>query len=97
VAPCKADGLDNIPVPEAFPLEEEFDEFARTFMVASDGTHSTEGSWASGPAPDGRGDFTSALIEAQGRSLSCRRATRASTARRCSRRPRRCSGRPRTL
>jgi Mn-containing catalase len=62
----KADGLDNIPVPEAFPLEEEFDEFARTFVVASDGTHSTEGSWASGPAPDGRGDFTSALIEAHG-------------------------------
>jgi Mn-containing catalase len=62
----KADGLDNIPVPEAFPLEEEFDEFSRTFVVASDGAAATEGSWASGPAPDGRGDFTSALIEAHG-------------------------------
>jgi Mn-containing catalase len=62
----KADGLDGLPVPEAFPLEEEFDEFARTFVVASDGTSATEGSWASGPAPDGRGDFTNALIEAHG-------------------------------
>jgi Mn-containing catalase len=24
------------------------------------------GSWASGPAPDGRGDFTAALIQAHG-------------------------------
>jgi Mn-containing catalase len=62
----KADGLDGMPVPEAFPLEEEFDEFSRTFIQASDGEAATEGSWASGPAPDGRGDFRSALIEATG-------------------------------
>ena len=62
----KADGLDGLPVPEAFPLEEEFDEFARTFIQASDGEAATEGRWASGPAPDGRGDFQSALIQAHG-------------------------------
>lgn len=62
----KADGLDGLPVPEAFPLEEEFDEFSRTFIQASDGEAAAEGSWASGPAPDGRGDFRSALIHATG-------------------------------
>jgi Mn-containing catalase len=62
----KADGLDGLPVPEAFPLEEEFDEFARVFIDASDGAAATEGRWASGPAPDGRGDFTSAFIQAHG-------------------------------
>ncbi len=62
----KADGLDGLPVPEAFPLEEEFDEFARTFIQASDGEDAVMGSWASGPAPDGRGDFRSAVIAAQG-------------------------------
>ena len=62
----KADGLDGVPTPEAFPLEEEFDEFSHTFIQASDGEAATEGSWASGPAPDGRGDFRSALIEAHG-------------------------------
>jgi Mn-containing catalase len=62
----KADGLDGLPVPEAFPLDEEFDEFSRTFIVASDGDQATAGRWASGPAPDGRGDFTSAVIQATG-------------------------------
>ncbi|RLV55634.1 manganese catalase family protein [Aeromicrobium phragmitis] len=62
----KADGLDNVPVPEAFPLEEEFGEFARTFIQASDGEAATEGRWANGPAPDGGGDFRSALIQATG-------------------------------
>ncbi|WGW12846.1 manganese catalase family protein [Saxibacter everestensis] len=62
----KADGLDGLPVPEAFPLEEEFDEFSHTFIHASDGAKAVDGRWASGPAPDGRGDFTSALIQAHG-------------------------------
>jgi Mn-containing catalase len=62
----KADGLDGLPVPAAFPLGEEFDEFSRTFIQASDGTAAADGSWASGPAPDGRGDFSSAIIQAHG-------------------------------
>jgi Mn-containing catalase len=61
----KADGLDGIPVPEAFPLEEEFDEFSHTFIQASDGEAATEGTWATGTAPDGI-DFRTAVIQATG-------------------------------
>jgi Mn-containing catalase len=49
----KADGLDGIPVPEAFPLEEELPEFAYTFIDASDGPEAANGRWANGPALDG--------------------------------------------
>ncbi|WP_092862577.1 manganese catalase family protein [Quadrisphaera sp. DSM 44207] len=61
-----ADGLEGLPVPEAFPLDQEYDEYARVFIDASNGPAATEGSWAHGPAPDGRGNFTSARISAQG-------------------------------
>ena len=54
----KADGLDNVPVPEAFPIDEELDEFARLYVKASDGANSTEGSWANGEAFDGSGQIT---------------------------------------
>jgi Mn-containing catalase len=60
----EADGLEGIPVPEAFPLEEEVGELGYTFVVASDGPASTEGRWANGPAKDGRGQFRHAPIEA---------------------------------
>jgi Mn-containing catalase len=49
----KADGLEGIPVPEAFPLEEELPEFAYTFIDASDGPEAPNGRWARGPALDG--------------------------------------------
>jgi Mn-containing catalase len=49
----KEDGLEGIPVPEAFPLEEELPEFAYTFIDASDGPEAANGRWASGPALDG--------------------------------------------
>lgn len=52
------DGLDGVPVPEAFPLDEEYPEFANVFINASDGGSASEGSWAGGPTPDGRGEFT---------------------------------------
>jgi Mn-containing catalase len=50
------DGLAGVPVPEAFDLEEEYDEFARLYVHASDGEAALQGPWASGPAPDG-GEF----------------------------------------
>ncbi|GAB2686405.1 manganese catalase [Thalassiella azotivora] len=62
----QADGLDGVPVPEAFDLEEEHEEFARTFLVASDGPQATDGRWASGPGADGRGDLTFGPITAHG-------------------------------
>ncbi len=63
----KEDGLGGIPVPEAFPLEEEHEEFARTFVVASDGAESTNGLWATAEnGADGRGPLTSEVITAHG-------------------------------
>ena len=60
----KADGLEDIPVPEAFPLEEEVGDFGYVFIDASDGPEAASGSWASGPAPDGRGTLSARPIEA---------------------------------
>lgn len=61
----KVDGLENIPVPEAFPMDEEPGEFGYLFLDASDGPDAAAGSWASGPAIDGSGrNLGSAPIEA---------------------------------
>jgi Mn-containing catalase len=54
----EAEGLETTPVPSAFPLEREMREVAYQFMDASEGEQSKEGRWASGPAPDGKGEFT---------------------------------------
>ena len=60
----KEEGLEGIPVPEAFPLEEEVDDFGYTFIDASDGAEAASGRWASGASIDGRGEFSSRRIEA---------------------------------
>src|SRR3712207_1860779 len=59
------DGLEGIPVPEAFPLEVAAGELGYTLVVAPDGEQAAAGRWASGVAPDGSGrNFTAAAIEA---------------------------------
>lgn len=60
----EADGLGGIPVPEAFPLEEEHEEFARVFLVASDGGQATAGRWAYGEGADGLGPLSAEVITA---------------------------------
>ncbi|MDM4719372.1 manganese catalase family protein [Micromonospora sp. WMMA1363] len=54
------DGLEEMPVPDAFPDSKEFTErFGYTYLNLSprpDGS-AAEGRWASSPAPDGRGEF----------------------------------------
>ncbi|MCZ2858617.1 manganese catalase family protein [Blastococcus sp. VKM Ac-2987] len=60
----KADGLEGIPVPEAFPIEEEPGDAGYAFILASDGPEAAAGRWAHGPTPDGRGEFTARPIEA---------------------------------
>jgi Mn-containing catalase len=60
----KDDGLENIPVPEAFPLEEEVADLGYVFIDASDGPLAASGRWASGPSIDGRGQFSARPIEA---------------------------------
>lgn len=52
----KEDGLEGIPVPEAF--DDDMDHVgAFAYIHASDGPSATEGRWASGPTPDGKGQF----------------------------------------
>lgn len=51
------DGLEETPCPSSFPQEKELTEVAYRYMKFSDGQESQRGSWASGPAPDGRGEF----------------------------------------
>jgi Mn-containing catalase len=50
-------GIDRTPVPASFPRNLEKTEVAYQFINASSGTQSSEGRWASGPAPDGQGQF----------------------------------------
>src|SRR4051812_14378693 len=53
----KADGLEDTPCPNSFPQEAEATQFSYQFLNFSDGMESSRGRWASGPAPDGKGDF----------------------------------------
>lgn len=54
----KEDGLEEMPVPEAFPDAEQENQFAYQFINFSAGEESAEGRWASGPSPDGKGEFS---------------------------------------
>jgi Mn-containing catalase len=58
------EGLEGIPVPEAFPLDEEVGDLGYVFIDASDGAEATSGRWASGPSIDGRSTFSARPIEA---------------------------------
>jgi len=52
------EGLEQTPVPATFPQAKEMGSVAYQFWNCSQGVASQEGSWASGPSPDGRGEFT---------------------------------------
>jgi Mn-containing catalase len=54
----KADGLEELPVPSNFPQSQEDTSVNYTYFNFSDGTHASEGRWASGPTPDGNGEFS---------------------------------------
>jgi Mn-containing catalase len=54
----RAEGFEDIPVPNKLPREEEFEPVEYQFINFSDGAAAGEGSWAHGPTPDGRGTFT---------------------------------------
>lgn len=51
------DGLESTPGPQSFPRERELGEVAYQFLNCSEGEESSQGRWASGPAPDGKGEF----------------------------------------
>lgn len=54
----KAEGAETLPVPSNFPLKKEAREVSYQYLNFSDGAAAAEGSWASGPTPDGHGEFT---------------------------------------
>ncbi|MGV3774700.1 MAG: manganese catalase family protein [Verrucomicrobiales bacterium] len=53
----KADGLEDTPCPSNFPQHLETTQFSYQYLNFSQGTESSEGRWASGMAPDGKGQF----------------------------------------
>ena len=53
----RAEGYEDIPVPNKLPMEAEFQEMEYKFINFSNGAAAGEGSWANGPTPDGRGTF----------------------------------------
>ena len=57
-AELREEGLEDLPVPSNFPRAHEADEVAYQYINFSDGAAAAEGSWASGPTPDGKGEFT---------------------------------------
>jgi Mn-containing catalase len=52
------EGLELLPVPSNFPLKKEDRDVSYEYINFSDGELAKEGSWASGPTPDGHGEFT---------------------------------------
>ncbi|WCD93021.1 manganese catalase family protein [Microbacterium sp. nov. GSS16] len=58
VAELKAEGAEELPVPSNFPQSKEHTEVSYQYLNFSDGSAASEGSWASGPAPDGKGEFS---------------------------------------
>ena len=52
------DGIEQFPVPSTFPQSKEDQTVNYQYLNFSDGAHAKEGSWASGPTPDGKGEFS---------------------------------------
>src|SRR4051812_35896906 len=57
-AELRAEGAEGLPVPSNFPQRKEATEYSYQYLNFSDGPAAAEGSWASGPSPDGNGTFT---------------------------------------
>jgi len=57
-AELQAEGLEGLPVPSNFPLEKEDRDVSYQYINFSNGAQAGDGTWASGPTPDGKGEFT---------------------------------------
>jgi Mn-containing catalase len=57
-AELQAEGIEELPIPSNFPLSKELKAEEYKFINFSDGAHAKDGSWAQGPTPDGKGEFT---------------------------------------
>ena len=57
IAELEASGLETTPCPSSFPQERELSQVAYQYMNLSGDGESASGPWASGPSPDGKGEF----------------------------------------
>lgn len=57
-AELREEGAEDLPVPSNFPLNKEKREVSYQYLNFSDGPDAAKGSWASGPTPDGKGEFS---------------------------------------
>lgn len=57
-AELREEGTEKLPVPSNFPQSREHQEVSYQYLNFSDGRHAAEGPWASGPTPDGNGEFS---------------------------------------
>ncbi|KEP75582.1 manganese catalase [Microbacterium sp. SUBG005] len=57
-AELQAEGYEKLPVPSNFPLEKEDRDVSYQYINFSNGTQAGDGTWASGPTPDGKGEFS---------------------------------------
>lgn len=57
-AELQSEGVEKLPVPSNFPEAKKANEVAYQYLNFSDGAAAADGSWASGPTPDGKGEFT---------------------------------------
>ena len=58
VAELQQEGLEEFPVPSNFPQSHEDQDVHYQYINFSNGPAAGDGSWASGPTPDGKGTFT---------------------------------------
>jgi Mn-containing catalase len=57
-AELQEEGAELLPVPSNFPQSKEHTEVSYQYLNFSDGATAGNGRWASGPSPDGKGQFT---------------------------------------
>jgi Mn-containing catalase len=57
-AELREEGYEDLPVPSNFPINKEERDVSYQYINFSNGATAAEGSWASGPTPDGKGEFT---------------------------------------
>ncbi|WJL96282.1 manganese catalase family protein [Microbacterium sp. ET2] len=57
-AELREEGTEDLPVPINFPLSQEHRDVSYQYLNFSDGAAAADGSWAAGPTPDGKGEFS---------------------------------------
>jgi Mn-containing catalase len=57
-AELQEEGAELLPVPSNFPQNKEYTEVSYQYLNFSDGQTASQGRWAKGPTPDGKGEFT---------------------------------------